>query len=211
MMLRARDETHVQGRMGLIMYRTRADYDNVIVSPNLQTTLLSDDFETRNDWWSLQGEGQWSVVTDGSSRVYQQSSVVGGTRSITGVDITDDQIVAARAKAIAFGSGAGRWFGLMARYQDSNNYYYLTLRNDNTVSLRKLVNGAIVVLDDAPLTVTANTWYALRLEAIGSSLRAYVNGRLLLEASDDAFAQGAYGIAMYKAATRVDDFRVVQP
>ena len=85
------------------------------------------------------------------------------------------------------------------------------MRNDNTVSLRKLVNGAVVVLDNAPLTVTANTWYALLFEAVGDALRAYVNGRLLLEARDDSFAAGAYGVAMFKAATRVDDFKVVQP
>ena len=210
-MLRARDTTHAQGRAGLIMYRTRADYDNVVVSANPFTTLLHDDFENANDWWTPEGDGQWSVVTDGSSRAYQQSSVAGGARSATGVNITADQIIEARVKATAFGSGVGRWFGLMARYQDAGNYYYITLRNDNTVSLRKLVNGAIVVLDQARLTVTTNTWYALRLEAIGGALRAYVDGRLLLEAHDDMFAQGSYGIAMYKAATRVDDFKVVEP
>lgn len=194
-----------------MMYRTRADYDNVVVSPNPQTTLFTDDFEIDNTWWLPEGVGQWRVVTEGTTRIYQQSSVAGGARSVTGVSITDDQIISARAKATAFGTGAGRWFGLMARYQDSNNYYYITVRNDNTVSLRKLVNGGVSVLDTAPLNVTTNTWYALRLETIGDSLRAYVNGRLLLEASDTSFEQGSYGIAMYKAATRADDFNVVQP
>ena len=99
----------------------------------------------------------------------------------------------------------------MARHDDENNYYYLTVRNDNTVSLRRLINGGITVLDSAALPVTVNTWYDLRLEVIGTSLRGYVNGRMLLEATDDTFAVGSYGIAMYKAAVHVDDFNVTQP
>lgn len=48
-MLRVRDTTHAQGRAGVIMYRTRADYDNVVVSANPRTTLLHDDFEDTKD------------------------------------------------------------------------------------------------------------------------------------------------------------------
>jgi hypothetical protein len=41
-------------------------------------------------------------------------------------------------------SGTDNWFGLATRFRDAGNYYYyITIRNNNTVSLRKLVNGAI--------------------------------------------------------------------
>jgi hypothetical protein len=210
--LRARDQSHAEGRAAILMYRTRADYDNVVATPNPRTLLLKDDFESTDAaWWTPHGDGQWNVVDEGSSRVYQQSSLAGGARSLTGVNATTDQIIQARVKATAFGAGPGRWFGLIARYQDDNNYYYITVRNDNTVSLRRLLNGAVYELDTAPLTVAANTWYALRFEAVGDALRAYVNGRMLLEQRDMSFQEGAYGVAMYKAAIRVDDFTVVQP
>lgn len=207
LVLRARDEALAQGRAGLITYRTRADFDNVIVSPNLRAILMSDNFDFDKGQWTTEGVGLWRI----ESNTYEQSSVADGARAVTGVNTAEDQIVQARAMASAFGAGAGRWFGLMARYQDADNYYYVTVRNDNTVSLRKLVNGSIVVLDTAPLSVTANTWYSLRLEAVGSSLRAHVNGRLLLEANDTTFTQGSFGLAMYKTAARFDDFRAVQP
>jgi hypothetical protein len=210
--LRARDTDHKQGSAGLVMYRTSADYDNVVVTPNLRTTLLADNFETGSaSWWTTSGVGRWSIVSDGGSKVYAQSSVSELARSITGVPATEDQLIEARAKATSFGTGPGRWFGLIARYQNDNDYYYITVRNDNTVSLRKLSGGAIHVLDTAPLTVVSGTWYRLRLEALGTSLRAYVNDRLVLEAQDAQFPNGQYGVAMYKAATRFDDFKVVQP
>jgi pectate lyase len=111
----------------------------------------------------------------------------------------------------AFAAGAQAWFGLMARVVDSSNYYYVTVRNNNTISLRRLTNGVIQVLDTAPLNVAAGTAYTLRLEAIGTSLRAYVNGRLLVEATDATIDAGRYGLVTYRTAAEFDDFLVTQP
>jgi pectate lyase len=192
------------------MFKTRADYDNVVVSPNPLTPLYSDDFEIRIAPYWQRPAGLWDVVSDdGINDVYRQSSVAAGASSIIGVP-TGDQIVEARAQAISF-DGADRWFGIVSRYQDQQNYYYITLRNSNTILLRKLVNGVPTTLDSAPLTVATGTWYTLRLEAIGSSLRAYVNNQQLLEAEDTTFASGIYGFAMYKTASKFDDLRVFEP
>jgi hypothetical protein len=208
--LQARDSSLKHGRAGVIMYQTRADYDNVVVTSNPSLTLLADDFETGGAAnWTPSGDGAWGIVRDGTN-AYAQTSLVGGTRSVTGVD-TRDQTLQVRAKATAFAPGAEHWFGLMTRYQDDRNYYYLTVRNTNTISLRKLVNGVANVLDTATLTVTPGTWYRLRFEAIGNSLRAYVNNQLLLEANDAAYPTGRYGAVMFKAAARYDDFVALEP
>jgi hypothetical protein len=52
----------------------------------------------------------------------------------------------------AVGTGTQPWFGLFARYRDANNHYYVTLRNSNVISLRRLVNGITEVLDSAPFS-----------------------------------------------------------
>ena len=116
-----------------------------------------------------------------------------------------------RARADSFGAGTNQWFGLMARYVDDGNYYYVTVRSSNVVSLRKLVNGAIHVIAEAPMTVSRGTWYTLKLEAVGNSLRAYVNGRLVAQGTDNSHAAGRYGLAMYKTAASYDDVLVYQP
>jgi pectate lyase len=59
--------------------------------------------------------------------------------------------------------------------------------------------------------VNVGTWYALRLESIGSRLRAYVNGNLVLEATDSTHARGEGGLVMYRTAAQFDDYRAVQP
>ncbi len=72
----------------------------------------------------------------------------------------------------------------MARYVDDSNYYYLTLRHTNLVSLRKLTNGAITELGTYSLPITLGTWYRLRIEAVGAQIRGFVNGVLVAEATD---------------------------
>ena len=90
---------------------------------------------------------------------------------------------------------------------------YVTLRSSNTLHIKKLVNGAIQTLASIPFPVAANTTYRVRLEAVGSKIRVYVNGELTLEASNtpnDGVAKRA-GVMMYKTAGTVDNFPLFQP
>jgi hypothetical protein len=193
-----------------MMYKANADYDNVVITPNPQLTTYANDFNTDvlYDWSGWYGNGSYTYPTDGT-RVLQQSNTEGDSRLLAGIETTD-QIVEARAKATLF-DGADRWFGLAARYADDNNTYYLSVRNSNQVSLRKIAGSIITVLDSAPLTVSANTWYSLRLEVIGNTLRGYVNGQLVVEANDSSIASGRYGMTMYKTAARFDDLKAYEP
>ena len=209
--VRASDTSHSSGRAGLYTYKTRADFDNVIATPSPQTTLFKDDFDSRgilDPFWQPQ-MGSWALAND-TSVVLAQTSIAGGSRAVVGVP-ADDQILQARAKPTSFTTTGERWFGLITRFVDDQNYYYVTARNNNTVSLRKLVNGAVTVLDSAPLQVTAGRWYSMRMEAIGSSLRLYVNGRLTLEANDTSHVRGSHGLAAFKTAVRYDDVNIRQP
>jgi hypothetical protein len=209
--LRVRDTSHQSGRAGLYTFKTRADFDNVVATPSPQTTLFKDDFDSRgilDPFWQPQ-TGSWALAND-SSVVFAQTSIAGGARAVVGIP-TEDQILQARAKPTSFTTTGERWFGLITRFVDDRNYYYVTARNNNTISLRKLVNGTVTVLDSAPLQVTSGTWYNLRMEAIGNSHRLYVNGRLILEATDSSHARGIYGLASFKTAVRYDDVSVREP
>jgi len=210
LLVQAQDKLHKHGAPGMRMYKTAVDYDNVSITPNPQVTLFTDDFEEDIpwEWTSFFGTGSYTKVIDGS-RVLQQSSTADAARLIFATDATD-QSVQVRAKATSF-NGADRWFGLVARYADDYNFYYMTVRSSNQVSLRKQTGASFVALDTATFTVTPNTWYTLRLEAVGDSLRGYVNGQLLVEARDATIASGRYGVSMYKTAARFDDVRVVEP
>jgi len=213
--LEAHDATLTHGRAALLTYMAAADFDNVVVTPSPSTPIYVDRFNNFNSFdWDETPAGVWlaPVFDDlggGYSFGLRQTSVTGDARIATGVP-TDDQVVQVTAIPRSF-AGSDRWFGVMARYVDASNYYYLTVRSSNTLSLRKLSNGAITVLATVPLAVSTDTSYALRLEAVGGRLRGYVNGRLLVEATDTTHARGRGGVVMYKASSDFIDYRAYQP
>jgi len=201
----------VAGSAALVMYGAAADYDNVTVTPTPRATIFADDFtgtNNRGDWIQT-GTGQWSIANN----AFAQNSVAGDARALIGTP-TDDQVVSFRVRPTAFAAGTAaqeRWVGLIARYTDDRNYYYMTLRNSNKLSLRKLVNGAITEIGSVPLSVSAGSTYALRLEATGQSLRAYVNDALIMQTVDSSHATGRGGAVTYKAAAQFDDYAAYQP
>jgi hypothetical protein len=201
------------GRPAIFTDHAAADFDNVVLTPSPRTTMYATDFEaTKVGPWTKTGTGLWTLWS-GESQVWFQSSIAGDARATIGAP-ADDQVVGVRARLDTFASPNGtqeRWFGVMARHSDSRNYYYLSLRSSNTLSLRKLVDGHATTLATTTFTVTPATWYDLRLEAIGNQIRAYVNGTLRLEATDDTHTRGTSGPVMYKTAADFDDFYAYQP
>lgn len=213
LVLSARDTALTRGRPGVAMYRTRADYDNVILNPDPSVILKDERFNSQTmvmDWDWVNYEYQWVKLPN--TTVFTQPTTGGGAYVFSYHSEGADQIIRARLRATQF-NGADRWIGLIGRYVDAQNYYYVTLRNSNQISLRKLTNGVITTLDTAAAPVTVNTWYDLRLDIVGTRLRVYMNGSLMLEATDQTspHPSGYAGVGAYKTAAEADDFLVVQP
>lgn len=214
LLLEARDSSLLQGQPGLMMYKTAADYDNVLWSANPLRSLYQLDFEPDStQQYSFNSPG-WRLASLGSGRVLEYPLTDGGAYAIAFAQPGPNSSTSVTARATAF-NGTDRWFGLAARYLDSQNYHYLTVRNSNTVMLRKLVNGAIRTLDTASFSVGTNTWYRLRLDIIGQSVRGYIDGKLVVEAHDPDLpsddAGGGAALMLYKTATQYDDWLIARP
>jgi hypothetical protein len=67
------------------------------------------------------------------------------------------------------------------------------------------------VIAQAPFTVSSNTNYRVRLEAINTSLRLYVNGKLVVEGKNSAYGKGRYGLITSDASADFDNFSAVRP
>jgi hypothetical protein len=166
-------------------------------------TLFSDDFNDGNaNGWTTSG-GTWSVVTDGTG-VYRQSGTSGDARARAGQSSWTNYSVTARVKPTAV-NGTNRFAAVLARTQSATSYYYVALRSNNTVELKKLVNGTGTTLASAPITFSLNTWYTLRLEVNGTTLRSTVNGGTALQATDTQYVAGGIGVATFNATANFDD------
>jgi hypothetical protein len=214
LVLTASDASHTLGTAGLRMYGTSADFDNVIVSPSPQATIFAQDFNVDGDPGDWMYSSSTYAVTQG---VYRQSYTGGDAKTITGA-MTPDSIVRARIKPTSLLSG-NSWIGLLARGKAPDDYVYVSLRSNNTVTLRRLAGGNVYPIAEAPYTVTAGNWYSLRLEIVGGLTRVIVNDKVVISTNADygslqrytALERGAVGLVSYRAAGDYDDFLAYQP
>jgi hypothetical protein len=213
MVAEAIDDTHARGRVGLTMWRTSAEYDNVVVAASPQRELFSDQFSfvccSAHPWTTIPSN-QWSIQITGEDGVFRQASASGQTRAVNGAP-TLDQIVSATVRPVQFNSSGRGFAGVIVRHSNQSNYYYGVLTDDDRVSLRKVVNGVVTVLDEVPYAVATNTSYVVRVEAIGSWIRMYVGGWLMVERQDDSLKTGKYGLVTNDASATFDKFRAVRP
>lgn len=169
----------------------------------LAAPLLSDDFSDGNaGGWTTSG-GSWTVAQD-DTPAYRQSGSSSDARSLAGQAAWRDYAVQAKVKPLAF-NGTDRFVGVVARAQNNTNYYALALRNGGRVDLLKIAGGGASVLASGQSSVIPGTWYSVRLEAVGDSLRGFVDGVALVGASDSTFSTGRIGLATSYASASFDD------
>jgi hypothetical protein len=193
------------GRAALGTYFATAHFDDVFVSPNASgSALVLDDFDDGNaTGWSTTN-GTWAV--DSTSKTYRQTNT--GTsvnaRAFLSVSATD-QSIQADVCPLDFVSSIGSVL-VCARYTDISHAYFMKLGVNGNAALMKANGGSSVVID-GPVAVGVNEgqWYVLKLEAQGSTLRGYINGELVLQATDTSLTSGSTAVGTYGTTAAFDD------
>jgi hypothetical protein len=75
---------------------------------------------------------------------------------------------------------------------NTSNCYRVVLRSGETPQLRKYEGGVKTIATGTGATVhnDGQTWDRVRIEALGSTHRVWLNGTLVIEATDTAYAEG---------------------
>ena len=90
--------------------------------------------------------------------------------------------------------------GLVLRFQSSGNYYLMAVRDDSrfgyaNVELYRASSGSFTrIAGPVDLTWTRGVRKSFRFEANGSTLKAYVDGAVVLTATDATYASGGFGL-----------------
>ena len=75
-----------------------------------------------------------------------------------------------------------------------------------------MVNGAVQIIATVPQTVTTSTFYDLRLEIVGTNIRAFVNADLRIQTTDATLSGGGRNaMLMYKAAADWESYIAYPP
>jgi 3-keto-disaccharide hydrolase len=100
--------------------------------------------------------------------------------------------------------------GIIFRVQDKDNYYIAraNAREDNVILFR-YASGRRSTLKEGSVKVPSGEWQELKVEVEGNRFRAFLNGRQVVEATDDAYAAGGVGLwTKADSVTYFDDYRV---
>ena len=101
--------------------------------------------------------------------------------------------------------------GLVARFQDKDNYY-ITRANalENNVRLYKVVGGSRKQFAETKTKVSSGEWHALKLAVKGKHFQVFFDDKLLFEADDDTFKDaGKVGLwTKADSVTYFDDLKI---
>jgi hypothetical protein len=182
----------------VVLYKTAA-----AAAPSLR-----DDFEDGNStgWTEALGSGNWSVVTDGSTKVYKYTDGASSAKSYTGDSGWANYSIQAKIKVDSW-NATGR-AGVMARYTDSDNHYMMYYDKSNAqVRIVKRVGGTQTTLNTFAMSTppSTGTYHTYELEMEGSTLNAYIDGLPAGTASDTSLTSGKVGLYSFNQISYFDD------
>ena len=65
---------------------------------------------------------------------------------------------------------------------------------ENNVDIFKYSGGVRSLIQEGSATVVSGKWQELRIEAIGNSIRGYLNNQQVVKANDESFKTGKIGL-----------------
>ncbi|WP_161601331.1 DUF7594 domain-containing protein [Paenibacillus luteus] len=102
---------------------------------------------------------------------------------------------------------------LLGRYLDYNNYYLLGYKYDQVqdkqvIAIRKKVAGTTTTISQKEFSIAPNREHLFHATFEGSEIKLYVDGILVVEATDSDLLVGTAGILSGKAVAFYDDYTV---
>ncbi|NHC44426.1 family 43 glycosylhydrolase [Motilibacter aurantiacus] len=187
-------------------------YDRMYFNPDGTirpvTMLVQDDFEDRNSvGWRTYG-GLWSAA-DGT----YAAPATAGTMALQETNFGNLEYEA-DVRLGAGGSEAGLVFRVGNRPGGASGFsgYYAAL-TPSGVSISSWRGGTRTPIASAPLTVAGDRSHRVRVEAVGSSIKVYVDGSAapVLSAVDTSHTVGANGLRAGGAGAWFDNVKIEHP
>ncbi|CAM4139093.1 cellulase family glycosylhydrolase [Paenibacillus alkaliterrae] len=175
---------------------------------------FGDSFQNNSsgNWTSL--SGSWTLTNDVSAdaidagnKVLKQSGT-GIAETVSGSTYSDASItIAVKAFDNKMTESSS---GLVARANsDFSNKYTLRINYDqNKVQLYKKLGSNWSNIGEADMIAAPGTWYLLKLELKGSSLKGYVNGVMKISVRDYSLTSGYFGLRTYNQTAVFDNIIV---
>ena len=187
--------------------------------------LFFDDFEQgATGYWRTADsndagapDSDWSVFVGDTGSVYSEVSLDNNEWHITYASsgAVSDQIVEAKMRVVEFYDSTPSYVAaLFARYDPSSDSgYFVALRGDGSLIIRKRVQGKNASwAAGVDAGIVQGAWHVVRLEVLGNTASAFLDGNLVYSAVDSApLAAGTAALGTYGATIEVDSIFLAQP
>ena len=182
-----------KGGVGVGTWLTQAEFKDAKVTQNGKV-LCQSDFTAGTKGWKAAG-GDWKT----QAGVLVQASLKDDVRLTTGEAGWTDYTYEVKARK----TGGQEGFLVLFHVEDKANFIFLNLGGwGNTRSaIERTINGVKREIGKTePVTIETGRWYDVKIEVAGQSIKAYLDGRQIAEATDKA---GAAAIdPVYATASR---------
>jgi hypothetical protein len=155
---------------------------------------------------------KWSIVNDNGNNVVAQQSINSGScynLLVLEKNAYKDFTASVKIKAISGEEDQGG--GLVWRYIDKDNYYIARYNPlENNFRFYKVENGKRKQLVSVDSDIKQGEWFTMTIDMNGNRVNCSLNGKILIESSDDTFkSEGLIGLwTKADAITYFDELKI---
>ncbi|MGD0094339.1 MAG: alpha-L-arabinofuranosidase C-terminal domain-containing protein, partial [Planctomycetota bacterium] len=170
------------GAIGVGTWATQAEYKDIKVAAPDGKTLFESNFTNDTKGWKLQ-RGNWKAQ-EGALR---QAAPDTDCRAVAGDPKWTDYTYTLKARKLSGAEG----FLIMFRVQDDGTFIWWNLGgwgNSHSSLERSFDGGRGPFAEEAPVKIETGRWYDIKIEVQGKTLRCYLDGKLITQATDSTVA-----------------------
>ena len=177
----------------------------VLLSAICVAYVFEPDTRTERGWLFV--DGDWHVTPNG---LEQRRRRTHGVFAFRKDEIFGDTVFSARFKVTHRGKSGVGAAGFIFRSVDSNHYYYVHFDTKNHQAILVAADAKktwIEIARKRGLPFDMGQWHEGRIEAHGSEISVFLDGKLVLKAEDHRYAAGAVGFRIGQARIVIEDIR----
>lgn len=207
------DSSFSMGSVGVRVFGVSALYDNISITPSTDAQSISES-EYSNDFSSgstngLTSYGITGTITNGEYNIPSSS----GGKSIVNSCIYSDFIYEADVRILTSSYNAGLIFRATNSSIGADNYtgYYIGLDPSNDSVILGKANNSWTQLSIASKTINLNETYHIKIVAIGSNIKVYVNDMdsPILNITDSSYITGFVGFRTFYSNAYYDNIQII--
>ena len=178
----------------------------ILHAQEASATTVSDNFDRADgalgsNWTTVSGTGAPQIVSN-TLRVRTAGALSSAYWSAS--TFSSDQFAQA---SLPNSSGTQYGPGIAVRLSGSKGYFLWYGNSSNTVSLWRMDSSSSETLlkQSASLTVSpsSDVW---KIQAVGSTISGYQNGKLVVQATDANIKSGSPGVWLYYSSNQIDNW-----